>query len=68
MKLPMYAAKADPNRRVTILCLGECLRIRHAEITDHSFNKLTMTIKYGLVAACLVCGFEATDTQNWSAR
>ena len=65
--LPAYAQNANRRRVVKILCKGECIATRWAEMTvDYPGKEILRRAEaFDYTAKCLKCGYQAKDPYNW---
>jgi hypothetical protein len=63
-KRPTYAGSIPPGLLVKVQCHGACQTTRYAEVSKYPWTPEDPD----LYATCLVCGYEARDSQNWRRR
>ena len=65
--LPNYAHNADRNKVVKILCKGQCMTARWAEMNvNYPGEEILRNSDLGdFTATCLKCGHIAQDSYNW---
>ena len=63
-KRPTYSRSIPPGLLVKVDCQGACQTKRYAEVSKYPWTAGDPEI----YATCLVCGYKARDSRNWSRK